>query len=173
MQTFPVSKTSVARRKFAWLALALIIIAALVWVAVPVALIMPFKAQTGRAVAVSYALKSWAPAFTALALVAALALIVWLWRGRRSWWWRSLLVLSLAPLLVAAWFARQNHFEWMFNPLANSAYVKAGEANFVSDNDMVLAVEVNGEAVAYPVRQMGYHHVINDVVGGRPITATY
>jgi hypothetical protein len=38
---------------------------------------------------------------------------------------------------------------------------------------MVMAIEINGDAVAYPVRQMGYHHVINDVVGGKPITATY
>jgi len=36
-----------------------------------------------------------------------------------------------------------------------------------------MTVELNGEAVAYPVRQMAYHHVINDVVGGKPITATY
>lgn len=162
-----------SHRKLAWLTLLVLIIAALGWVAVPVAVIMPFKAQTARGVAVSYALKSWAPVFTGLALIAALALIVWLWRGKRSWWRRGLLLLSLAPLLVAAWFARQNHFEWMFHPLANSAYVKASEASFVDDKDMVLAVEVNGEAAAYPVRTLTYHHIINDVVGGRPITATY
>lgn len=81
--------------------------------------------------------------------------------------------LLLAPLALVTWFARQNHFEWMFNPLPNAAYAKVSEVNFVNDGDMVLAVEINGEAVAYPVRQMGYHHVINDVVGGKPITATY
>ena len=81
--------------------------------------------------------------------------------------------LLLAPLLAVTWFARQNHFEWMFNPLPNPGYARIDEAGFVADSDMVMTVEVNGEAVAYPVRQMGYHHVINDVVGGKPITATY
>src|SRR5712692_1826092 len=36
-----------------------------------------------------------------------------------------------------------------------------------------LAVKINKEAVAYPVRLMAYHHVVQDVVGGTPICATY
>jgi len=79
----------------------------------------------------------------------------------------------LLPVSAAAWFARQNHFEWMFNPLANSAYAKANDASFVGEGDMVLAVEHNGDAVAYPVRLMAYHHVLGDTVGGTPIVATY
>src|SRR6185436_18859964 len=69
--------------------------------------------------------------------------------------------------------ARQNHFEWMFNPLANAGYVKANEAAFVSDADIVMAVDSNGEAAAYPIRQMAYHHLDQDTVGGTPIVATY
>jgi hypothetical protein len=61
----------------------------------------------------------------------------------------------------------------MFNPLKNSAYVKANDAGFVRDSDMVLAVKIKDEAVAYPVRLMAYHHVVSDTVGGTPICATY
>ena len=61
----------------------------------------------------------------------------------------------------------------MFNPLANAAYAKTSEAGFVADNDIVMAVEINGEAAAYPIRQMAYHHLVEDVVGGTPIVATY
>jgi Protein of unknown function (DUF3179) len=32
---------------------------------------------------------------------------------------------------------------------------------------------VNGASRAYPIRQMGYHHVVNDTLGGVPIIATY
>jgi hypothetical protein len=32
---------------------------------------------------------------------------------------------------------------------------------------------VNGDAVAYPVRQMAYHHLLNDAVGGVPVVSTY
>lgn len=161
------------KRKLAWLALFVIVVAALAIVMTPAMLIMPFKPQTPRAVEISYLLKSWSPLATLLALLVSLALAVWLWRGKRSWWRRSLLVLSFVPLLAAAWFARQNHFEWMFNPLKQTAFAKADQVTAVDDKDMVLAVAVNGEAVAYPVREMAYHHVVHDTVGGVPIVATY
>ncbi len=155
-----------------WLALLLLLVTALVVVAIPVFVIMPFKAQTATGVEWSYLLRRIAPWTTISALILASLLSLRLWRGAR-WWSRIALALLLIPMIAATWFARQNHFEWMFKPLPNAAYAKVSEANFVNDNDMVLAVEIKGEAVAYPVRQMAYHHVVNDVVGGKPITATY
>jgi hypothetical protein len=97
---------------------------------------------------------------------------IWLWRGTR-WFLKMLLVVLLLPLFAATWMARQNHFEWIFRPHASIAYSPVPEANFVADNDMVLAVKNNGEAVAYPVRLMAYHHLVQDVVGGTPLVATY
>jgi hypothetical protein len=155
-----------------WLLLLLIVAVAVAVVAIPVFVIMPFKAQTASGVQWSYWLRRWSPLVTVISVVLFLALCVRLWRGAR-WWGRLAMPVLLVPLLVVTWFARQNHFEWMFNPLPNAAYAGAAEASFVPDSDMVMAIEINGEAVAYPVRQMAYHHVVNDVVGGRPITATY
>jgi hypothetical protein len=43
----------------------------------------------------------------------------------------------------------------------------------VGEDDIVLAVKINGESAAYPVRLMAYHHLVEDVVGGTPIVATY
>jgi hypothetical protein len=101
-------------------------------------------------------------------------LLLWrLWRDARRWWKKVVLVIICSPLIAATWFARQNHFEWMFNPLASTAYAKTTEAGFVAEADIVLAVETNGEAAAYPVRLMAYHHLVQDVVGGTPIVATY
>jgi len=82
-------------------------------------------------------------------------------------------VILLLPALAATWLARQNHFEWMFNPLPTPAYAKAADASFVNGDDRLLAVKINGESVAYPIRLMGYHHVVEDTVGGTPIVATY
>lgn len=169
--TFSDSKQAF-NRKLAWLLLLVAVGVSLAMVMIPAVLIFPFKPQTPRAVEISYLLKSWSPIVTVLALIGSLMLAVWLWIGKRSWWWRSLLVLPMIPVLAAAWFARQNHFEWMFNPLKQTAFAKAAEAK-VGDKDMVLAVTINGESVAYPVRQMAYHHVVHDTVGGVPIVATY
>jgi Protein of unknown function (DUF3179) len=155
-----------------WLSLLLIVAATVAMVAIPVFVILPFKAQTAAGVEWSYWLRRCSPVATVAATVLFLALCVKLWRGAR-WWGRLAMPALLAPLVAITWFARQNHFEWMFNPFPNADYARAAEAGFVPDTDMVMAVEINGEAVAYPVRQMAYHHVINDVVGGKPITATY
>ncbi len=160
-------------RKLFWLALVLVVAASFAMVLIPTMLIMPFKPQTPGAVEISYLLKRWSPIVTVLSASISLALAFLLWRSKRSWWQRSVLVVLMIPALVAAWFAQQNHFEWMFNPLKQTAFAKAAEASFVGDKDMVLAVTINGEAVAYPVRQMAYHHVVHDTVGGVPIVATY
>jgi hypothetical protein len=160
-------------RRIAWAALLVVVLAGLAMVIIPVWLIMPFKPQTQRGLEISYALRRWSPLVTIMAAALALALVVWLWRGARRWWRRALLVIVIIPLLAATWFARQNHFEWMFNPLPGAAYAKAGEAGFVAETDMVMAVENKGEAVAYPIRLMAYHHVVQDEVGGTPIVATY
>ena len=159
-------------RGWGWLLFILLIMAALALALIPVFVIMPFKAQTERGVAVSYTLRSWSPWLTLLAAVGVVALAAWLWRGAR-WFGRIALLLLVLPALGAAWLARQNHFEWMFSPLQNSAYARAGEAGFTQDKDMVLAVSFNGEAAAYPVRLMAYHHIAADIVGGVPLAATY
>ena len=159
-------------RKLAWLGLVIIVLLALAIVAAPVFSIQPFRPQTQRDIAISYAMRSWSPYLTVAALIFGFVLVGWLWRGAR-WFARIALVIVLLPLIAVTWFARQNHFEWMFQPLRHSAYAKVADASFVGDSDMVLAVKINGESAAYPVRLMAYHHVVQDTVGGTPIVATY
>jgi hypothetical protein len=155
-----------------WLLLLLIIVVTLAVVAVPVFLIQPFRPQTEGALAVGYELRAWSPWVTLGAAVVALVLVARMWRGAR-WWSKAVLVLLLVPVAVSVWFARQNHFEWMFNPLASASYAPTDKVDFVNDDDMVLAVERGDERVAYPVRLLAYHHVVADTVGGVAIAATY
>jgi hypothetical protein len=161
-----------ARRKLVWLVLFVLVIAIVAVVLTPVFKIMPFKAQTPRVMEVSYLMRRWSPLLTVAGSLVILTLSIALWlRGR--WWSRIVLLLLLVPTLGATWLARQNHFEWMFNPLPNPAYAKAAEASFVNDADRVMAVAIGNESVAYPIRIMAYHHVVADTVGGVPIVATY
>lgn len=159
-------------RKYLWLVLIAIALIAFAIVFIPVWIIQPFKPQSSRGVEVSFLLRHWSPWITIIALLLGGFLVAKLWRSS-LWWKKAVLMIVLVPLLTSTWFARQNHFEWMFNPLPNAAYAKVNDAVFVSDNDVVLAVEINGEAAAYPIRLMAYHHLVEDVVGGTPIVATY
>jgi hypothetical protein len=160
------------RRRMAGFVLFLIVVAALAVVAVPMWLIRPFVPQTSGDLAVAYALRQWAPIATALALVAGLALAAALWRGGR-WWSRALAVLALVPLGAAAWLSRVNVFEKMFSPLGDVRFAAADAAGWVDMVDPVLAVDHNGDSAAYPVRQLAYHHIVQDVVGGVPVAVTY
>ena len=38
---------------------------------------------------------------------------------------------------------------------------------------LVIGVVNNGEAKAYPIRFLGYHHQVQDTVGGKPVIVTY
>lgn len=159
-------------RRVAWAMLLILCLATLAAVIIPVWLIMPFRSQTQSGLSTAFILRHWSPVFTLIAASTILVLTVWLWSGSR-WWRKAILVLLLIPTLAATWFARQNHFEWMFNPLPNPAYVKVSDAGFVNDSDLVMVVENQGEAVAYPIRQMAYHHLVDDTVGGTPLVVTY
>ena len=159
--------------RLSWLILCVIAVAVAAMVFTPVWLIQPFAAQTERNVEISFLLRSWSPSLTLAAALVSIALAGFIWINSTRWFGKVFLLVPLFIVFVFAWFARQNHFEWMFNPLAEANYAKVSETNFVADDDMVMAVKINGETVAYPVRQMAYHHVVADVVGGKPITATY
>src|SRR5262245_20511247 len=128
-----------SRRRIGWLILIALAVFALGIVAAPVWIIQPFRPQTSRDVLTSYLMKRWSPAVTIGALATSILTAVWLWRGSR-WFAKVALVIILLPFLAATWFARQNHFEWMFHPLLHSAYTKANKANFINDGDMIIAV---------------------------------
>lgn len=55
----------------------------------------------------------------------------------------------------------------------NPQFVSASEANFVSDDDLVLGLKINGEIKAYPLFILVWHEIVNDVVGGVPVAVTY
>src|SRR5437868_12103698 len=106
---------SVPGRRAAWAALLLLVLIGLAIVMIPVWIVQPFKPQTESGLKLSYVLRSWSPLVTVLAAASALVLVIWLFPGARRWWRKAALVLIVLPLLVATWFARRNHFEWMFH----------------------------------------------------------
>jgi|SRR5215210_1295338 len=166
------SATYRAKRRLAGVGLFLLVVLALALVAIPIWLIRPFSPQTPEGLAVAYALRRWALLATILTAGVALLLAAVLWRNAR-WWSRAAIVLAFVPLLAAAWQTRQNIFEKMFAPLTDTRSGSAADASWVEDEDPVLAIALNGDAAAYPVRQVAYHHIVQDVVGGVPVAVTY
>lgn len=50
---------------------------------------------------------------------------------------------------------------------------KTQSVGFFFDHEPVISIELNKAAKAYPLSILMYHEIVNDVVGGIPVTATY
>ena len=46
-------------------------------------------------------------------------------------------------------------------------------AQWLKPNDPVIALEINGDARAYPLQILTWHEIVNDVVGEIPVTITF
>lgn len=60
-----------------------------------------------------------------------------------------------------------------FKALDDPKLVKASEAAFLSDEDYVLGLTINGESRAYPTRFVWWHHFVNDRIGDTPFLISY
>ncbi|MYH76915.1 MAG: DUF3179 domain-containing protein [Acidimicrobiaceae bacterium] len=58
-------------------------------------------------------------------------------------------------------------------PLEDPAFEPAGEVDWLAGVEPVLALEINGDARAYPLRIMTWHELVNGAVGGVPVTVSY
>lgn len=52
-------------------------------------------------------------------------------------------------------------------------FIKAVEVDYLKPDDIVIGVELNGAAHAYPLRILIWHEIVNDVIEGHPIAVTY
>jgi Protein of unknown function (DUF3179) len=146
-------------------------LAILTFAAYPMYVIQPFREQTPAALdrALWVLLHNKPLSLILACLVTAVALLLW---RRAGWMAKLLLVPAMGVAILAAASTWINPFEHMFHPLGEPKYLPAGLAK-IDPNDMVIAVSLGGESRAYPIREMGYHHVVNDRLHGLPMVVTY
>ena len=59
-------------------------------------------------------------------------------------------------------------------PIGEPQFITPDEAAaYLGDNKPVVVVEVNGEAKAYPIEILVWHEIVNDTIGGVPVTVTF
>lgn len=52
-------------------------------------------------------------------------------------------------------------------------FEEISEIDNIADTEPVVGVVINGKAKAYPLRVLTWHEIVNDKLGGTPITVTY
>ncbi len=139
--------------------------------AYPMYVIRPFREQTPAALdRALWVLLHDKPILLFLALaITALALLAWRRAGLIS---RAIMIPAAGLVVLAAVSAWINPYEHMFHPFGEPHYIAARLAS-VDPGDMVMAVTLGGESRAYPIREMGYHHIVNDRLHGLPMVVTY
>lgn len=59
-------------------------------------------------------------------------------------------------------------------PIDDPAFVRPDEASsFLDEREPVISLEIDGDARAYPARILLWHEIVNDEVGGEPVSVTY
>jgi hypothetical protein len=154
-----------------WIGFSLCALISIVFFFVPAFIIQPFRRQAPRALLIAMALWQRAPLGTLIAALGCFIFAFALWRSA-SRWRKSVLVLTLIVVAFSAAMARLNYFEWMFHPIPGARFLAQAQSK-LDPKEMIMSVRLGDDARAYPISQMAYHHVLNDVVGAVPIAVTY
>jgi hypothetical protein len=154
-----------------WAAFSVCALAAISLFFIPAFILRPFRHQSPHALLVAVALRQRAPLDMLLAAIAAFLIAFALWRTATRWR-KALLALTLLLVTISAVMARMNYFEWMFHPIAAPGFAAEAESK-LDAGEMIMAVRLGSDARAYPISEVAYHHILNDVVNGVPIAVTY
>ena len=159
------------RRNILWFLFVPAAFVCVAWFFIPAFIIRPFRHQTSSALALAMALRQRAPEVTLAAALICLALALILW-GAASKSRKFILASIMVVVAFAAVMSRLNYFEWMFHPV-DSPQFESTSASKLDKGEMILAIRYGSDARAYPISEMAYHHVLNDVVAGVPVAVTY
>lgn len=86
-----------------------------------------------------------------------------------KWWAGSAMVLAATAVYL---FNFQMAADKMFYQ-PRILRMAGAATNAVDSNKLVLGIVLDGQAKAYPIRLIGYHHQVRDTVGHTPVMVTY
>jgi uncharacterized SAM-binding protein YcdF (DUF218 family) len=154
-----------------WTIFSLCVCTAIAFFFIPAFIIRPFRYQSPRALVLALSLRQHAPIATLIACLISLVLAIVLWNTATRLR-NTALVAAILLSAFSATMSRLNYFEWMFHPIDAAQFIAASQAK-LSRDELIMSVQLGGDSRAYPISQMAYHHVLNDVVGATPIAVTY
>jgi len=134
--------------------------------------IMPMPgSQRMASIDLAYLLYTWRWLFRAIFVVMIVAGAASAWRtpGRRKIAVPVLLVLA-AGVVYALNF--QMAADRMFIAPKSVRMVPA-DRNKVDTGRLIVGIDINGQARAFPIQFIGYHHQVRDTVGGQPVMVSY
>ena len=134
--------------------------------------IMPMPgSQRMASIDLAYTIYSWRWLFRAVfaAMIIAGAPSAWRTQGRKRFAIPAVLVVAAAVVYVVNFQMAADH---MFIAPKSVVMVPA-DLNKVDTSRLIVGVDINGQARAFPIQFIGYHHQVRDTVNGQPIMVSY
>lgn len=131
--------------------------------------IMPMPgSQRMESLDVAYFLHEWRWVFRTIFGAMLAAGFMPAFRARR---WLALLVLVAVGAVVFNFNFKMTAEKMFYQPTV--LRMVDSTANKIGLDKLVLGIERNGQAKAYPIQYIGYHHQVRDTIGGEPVMVTY
>ena len=135
-------------------------------------LVMPFPgSQQTETVAIAYWLNNNINYIRIIALIiVAIPLMNILRHGAK---WEK----ALGTIMLGTWFVIFFLFNYRYQ--ADRIFYQPTTKTFIAGSEstdrtkLVIGVVINGEAKAYPIQLIGYHHQVMDTIGNTPVMITY
>jgi len=132
--------------------------------------IMPMPgSQQMDSIDLAYFLHSWRWAFRILFALMIVIGTIQAFSNKRKWLPLSIIILTAGIVYL-----------FNFKMLAEKMFLQAEKIEFSTQTNnqlagdrLVIGVENNGDAKAYPIEFLAYHHQVRDSVGGKPVMVTY
>lgn len=135
--------------------------------------IMPFPgSQKSDTIQIAYFLNNYIWWFRLLGLILFVPPMLYIFNNSR--WWKKIMLAFFVLLYAAVFYAFNFKFlaDKMFYQPTNKILATVA-ANKVDSTKLIIGVIINGEAKAYPIEIIGYHHQVQDSIAGQPVMITY
>ncbi len=133
--------------------------------------IMPMPgSQEMNSIVIAYFLYSWRWVFRIVFGLMVVVGFLKLWPTPR----KIVRVLTLLPLIAVIYlFNFVMVADKMFLQAETLIFKSASENDLIPLDQIIIGIEFNGEAKAYPLEFLAYHHQVRDIVGGKEVMVTY
>lgn len=135
--------------------------------------IMPFPgSQHKNTIGLAYWISNNISWIRILALALVVFPLIYIFKNGKTWMKIILSLILIFYGFVFFFFNYRFEADKMFYQPKQKLFVAAAN-DTTNKNKLVIGVAINGEAKAYPIQIIGYHHQVMDTIGSIPVMVTY
>lgn len=135
--------------------------------------IMPFPgSQHQNTIGLAYWISNNISWMRILALALVIFPLIYIFKNGKTWMKIILSLILIFYGVVFFFFNYRFEADKMFHQPKQKLFV-AATSDTINKSKLVIGVAINGEAKAYPIQIIGYHHQVMDTIGNTPVMITY